>query len=55
MNAGDLNGHAAAGDEPQPAVLPDEPHSEVQRGLLGVLLGVALGALTLVFRRKSAE
>lgn len=32
-----------------------EPHTELQRGLLGVLLGVALGALALVFRRRPKD
>lgn len=37
------------------AALPPhaEPHSEWRRGLLGILLGVALGAIALVFRRRT--
>lgn len=35
--------------------IPGEPHSELQRGLLGVALGVLLGAITLVFRRSGPD
>lgn len=31
----------------------EEPHSEWLRGLLGILLGVALGGLALAFRRRT--
>lgn len=36
-----------------PPAVTEEPHPEWRRGLLGMLLGVALGALALVFRRRS--
>lgn len=41
---------------PVEANQPEEPHSELRRGVLGVALGVALGAFAVVFgKRRSGD